>query len=35
MFTLAYPFRPWKEAKAIADGPGILNYVRETAHDAH
>jgi cation diffusion facilitator CzcD-associated flavoprotein CzcO len=31
MFTLGYPFRPWKEAKAIADGPAILNYVRETA----
>jgi monooxygenase len=31
MFTLGYPFRPWKEAKAIADGPSILNYVRETA----
>ena len=33
MFTLGYSFRPWKEAKAIADGPSILNYVRETAHD--
>jgi len=33
MFTLGYPFRPWKEAKAIADGPSILNYIRETAHD--
>src|SRR5215471_8062610 len=33
MFTLAYPFRPWKEAKAIADGPAILNYVCETAHE--
>src|SRR3974390_137293 len=33
MFTLGYPFRPWKEAKAIADGPSILNYVRNTAHD--
>ena len=31
MFTLAYPFRPWKGAKAIADGPAILNYIRETA----
>jgi monooxygenase len=31
MFTLGYPFRPWKEAKAIADGPSILNYVRDTA----
>jgi len=33
MFTLGYPFRPWKEAKAIADGPSILQYVRETARD--
>lgn len=31
MFTLGYPFRPWPEPKAIADGPSILNYVRETA----
>ena len=31
MYTLGYPFRPWKEAKAIADGPSILRYVRETA----
>jgi cation diffusion facilitator CzcD-associated flavoprotein CzcO len=31
MFTLGYAFRPWKEAKAIADGPSILRYVRETA----
>src|SRR5215475_4455267 len=33
MFTLGYPFRPWKDAKAIADGPAILEYVRETARD--
>jgi cation diffusion facilitator CzcD-associated flavoprotein CzcO len=33
MFTLGYPFRPWKEAKAIADGPAILKYVRETAQE--
>jgi cation diffusion facilitator CzcD-associated flavoprotein CzcO len=33
MFTLGYSFRPWKEAKAIADGPSILNYIRETAHE--
>ncbi len=31
MFTLGYPFHPWREAKAIADGPSILSYVRETA----
>src|SRR3954470_14642512 len=33
MFTLGYSFRPWTEPKAIADGPRILNYVRETAAD--
>jgi cation diffusion facilitator CzcD-associated flavoprotein CzcO len=33
MFTLAYGFRPWKEAKAIADGPAILKYLRETARE--
>ncbi|WP_315747654.1 MULTISPECIES: NAD(P)/FAD-dependent oxidoreductase [unclassified Bradyrhizobium] len=31
MFTLGYSFKPWKESKAIADGPQILNYIRETA----
>jgi cation diffusion facilitator CzcD-associated flavoprotein CzcO len=31
MFTLGYSFRPWREAKAIADGPSILSYVRRTA----
>jgi cation diffusion facilitator CzcD-associated flavoprotein CzcO len=33
MFTLGYSFRPWEEAKAIADGPSILSYIRETARD--
>ena len=33
MYTLGYNFKPWKEAKAIADGPSILNYVRETARE--
>ncbi|MGW0176301.1 flavin-containing monooxygenase [Rhodococcus sp. NPDC003322] len=31
MYTLGYAFRPWRGAKAIADGPSILDYVRETA----
>lgn len=31
MYTLGYAFKPWKAAKAIADGPSILSYVRETA----
>jgi len=34
MYTLGYNFRPWKEGKAIADGPSILNYIRETASEA-
>lgn len=33
MYTLGYSFKPWTEAKAIADGPAILKYVRETARD--
>src|SRR4051812_11981196 len=33
MFTLGYSFRPWEEAKAIADGPSILEYVRSTARE--
>jgi monooxygenase len=31
MYTLGYSFRPWKDAKAIADGPSILSYIREVA----
>jgi cation diffusion facilitator CzcD-associated flavoprotein CzcO len=31
MFTLGYPFHPWKAPKAIADGPAILDYIRETS----
>jgi monooxygenase len=34
MYTLGYSFRPWTEAKAIADGPSILDYVRDTAREA-
>ena len=33
MFTLGYSFRPWEDGKAIADGPAIRGYVRETARD--
>ncbi len=33
MHTLGYRFRPWTDAKSIADGPSILRYVRETASD--
>jgi monooxygenase len=33
MFTLGYGFRPWKAAQAIADGPSILEYLKETARE--
>ena len=33
MYTLGYRFRPWPDAKAIADGPSILQYVRDTASE--
>jgi monooxygenase len=33
MFTLGYSFRPWEEAKAIADGPAIRSYIETTARD--
>ena len=31
MYTLGYHFKPWRAAQAIADGPAILDYIRETA----
>ncbi len=31
MYTLGFPFYPWKNPKAIADGPSILSYIKETA----
>ena len=34
MFTLGYRFRPWTQAEAVADGPSILGYVRDTAAEA-
>jgi monooxygenase len=33
MYTLGYRFKPWGAAKSIADGPSILDYVRDTARD--
>ncbi|MFN8167979.1 MAG: NAD(P)/FAD-dependent oxidoreductase [Candidatus Nanopelagicales bacterium] len=33
MHTLGYPFRPWLEGRAIADGPSILAYVQDTARE--
>jgi cation diffusion facilitator CzcD-associated flavoprotein CzcO len=34
MYTLGYSFRPWTAAKSIADGPAILEYVKDTAREA-
>ena len=31
MHTLGYSFKPWRDSKAIADGPAILEYINETA----
>ena len=31
MFTLGYPFRPWRLPKTIAAGATILSYLRDTA----
>ncbi|MCL4129842.1 UNVERIFIED_CONTAM: hypothetical protein GTU68_023448 [Idotea baltica] len=33
MHTLGYNFKPWTEAKAIADGPNIRAYVNDTADE--
>jgi monooxygenase len=31
MYTMGYDSKPWLDAKAIADGPSILAYVKEAA----
>jgi monooxygenase len=33
MFTLGYRWRPWRGARALADGPSILQYVRDVAQE--
>ena len=33
MFTLAYPFKPWRERRAIADGADIRRYIAEAADE--
>jgi cation diffusion facilitator CzcD-associated flavoprotein CzcO len=33
MYTLGYRFKPWIAAKAIADGPSILDYLNETIEE--
>jgi monooxygenase len=34
MHTLGYRFRPWTAEKSITDGQSILDYIRDTAHEA-
>jgi monooxygenase len=31
MFTFGYKFRPWNDAKILADGPSIRKYIGDTA----
>ncbi|HEX8488026.1 MAG TPA: NAD(P)/FAD-dependent oxidoreductase, partial [Propionibacteriaceae bacterium] len=33
MYTLGYDFKPWNSPQAIAEGPAILDYVRDTARE--
>jgi cation diffusion facilitator CzcD-associated flavoprotein CzcO len=34
MYTLGYSFRPWDGEKSIADGPSILQYIKDTAAES-
>ena len=34
MYTLSYPFKPWTNEKAIADGADIRAYIEETARES-
>jgi cation diffusion facilitator CzcD-associated flavoprotein CzcO len=34
MYTLGYGFKPWTHTQVIADGPMILDYIRETARES-
>ncbi len=33
MYTLGYRFRPWRGDRALADGPSVLAYLRDTARE--
>lgn len=33
MFTFGYSFKPWVSSVNLADGPSILNYIREAARE--
>ncbi|KUL22278.1 flavin-containing monooxygenase [Actinoplanes awajinensis] len=34
MYTLSYPFRPWREPESLASGEKIRTYIEETAAEA-
>ncbi|MBI5310655.1 MAG: NAD(P)/FAD-dependent oxidoreductase [Actinobacteria bacterium] len=34
MFTFGYKWRPWASTQTLADGPSILQYIRDTASEA-
>ena len=34
MHTLGFRFKPWADSRSLADGPAILEYVRETADES-
>ncbi|MFM1987282.1 MAG: hypothetical protein RJA99_239 [Pseudomonadota bacterium] len=34
MFTFGFGFRPWPDARSIADGASIMRYLRDTAREA-
>ncbi|BCJ46489.1 flavin-binding monooxygenase [Actinoplanes ianthinogenes] len=34
MFTLSYPFRPWREPESLASGDKIRRYIQETADES-
>ncbi|MEV7624767.1 NAD(P)/FAD-dependent oxidoreductase [Actinoplanes sp. NPDC089786] len=33
MFTMSYPFKPWRNDRSLADGEAIMTYIREIAED--
>jgi monooxygenase len=34
IFTLGFPFRPWKSDLSIVDGPSIRSYIEDTARES-
>ncbi|MFG1603300.1 flavin-containing monooxygenase [Actinoplanes sp. NPDC049265] len=33
MFTMSYPFKPWRSDRSLADGESIRTYIRQIAED--